>query len=157
MKEKVAHLIVRVPKAGKQLAAMIAQHEVIAAKHGFVWFGVQGQRMSPERVSLLLEQIKQDTPTYLYVVQRLGAGFAAFRAKIMTITETLSKSEWNHVPDYYEDDFVQRGARGGWVRVEHFEEIEERVLDSISIYSNEAPLVHVLKNGMSSVMLVTGG
>jgi hypothetical protein len=155
MKEKVAHLVVRVPKAGKQLAAMIAQHEVIATKHGFVWFGVQGQRMSPARVALLIEQIKQDTPTYLYVVQRLGAGFAAFRARIMKITETLPQPEWNSVPDYYEDAFVQRGARGGWVCVEHFEEVEERVLDSISIYVNEAPLVRVLKNGMSSVMLVT--
>jgi hypothetical protein len=154
MKEKVAHLVVRVPKAGQQLAAIIAQHQDVITKCGFVWFGVQGARMAPARASLLIGQIKRKTSTYLYVVQRREEGFAAFRAKITAISETLPESDLNHVPRYYVAELLLQGARG-WYRVEHFEDVDEEVLNSLSLYVNEKSVVRSLKKGMSSIMMVS--
>jgi hypothetical protein len=154
MTGKIAHLVFRLPRGGQRLSTVIAQHNDVVTRRGSVWFGVQGPTLSTRRSSFLLDQLERQIPTHLYAVQGEGAGFLVFRAKLLTISARLSESELALVPEYYVATKMLTKAKR-WIRVEHFEAVQEQALDSLLLYVGGTSLIQALRRGMASLMMVS--
>ncbi|MHB1675152.1 MAG: hypothetical protein ACYCSP_12980 [Acidobacteriaceae bacterium] len=100
----------------------------------------------------MLEQTKQGTPTYFYVVQRASHGFRVFRALLLSISATAPQSAM--LPSYYDESNLAKGA-SLWVEVEHFSPVDGKTLDALRIDATGNPVLQVLSRSMACVMIVS--
>ncbi len=68
---------------------VVHEHEQVVRSEGAVWIGKIGRPLARKKASLLNEQIDRGIPTFLYLVQRIGGGYAWTKATLTRVEREL--------------------------------------------------------------------
>jgi hypothetical protein len=141
------HLILRVPVTGAALEEIAERHLEVLSKHGAVWVGIRTCFIS-ERLRVLMEtQKKNSIPTFLYLMQRSGKSFAAYKGTFSTSTNYMYPGMPKLMPSYYAD--LLDGFKS-WIKVTTLVPVKESEIVRLAMYTTGTQLIHVLRTSMLS-------
>ena len=144
------HVLIRVPKTGKPLSIMAAQHKAIARAEGRVWIGIPNQRLCDWRRRWIAERMRSFHPVRLFLVRGAPAEFTGFGAAIVDASSTLPAH--NLVPDYYFADRVIEQV-GIWFLVWHLARVSTADLSRLRV-ANTGNFALEKWHGISSLLFV---
>lgn len=146
------HLVVRFSDAMFEVGDVVERHNQIAAKRGAVWFGKLGQTISQNRVDLLNNQIKENTPTYLYLVKGNRRKSSAYSADLLAVSKEKPKDK-ALIPDYYAEKDLLPYMKA-WMKIGEIKAIEMADMKSLKAINSVFPISETLVRSSSGYFLV---
>lgn len=129
----------------------IKLHEEVIKKHGSVWLGKFGRRISDQVVDRLKNQIKAQKPTYIFLTQALGKQKFMIHAGLLENIERKI-DEQDLIPQYYHD----RSDRiSTWFRISRFMKLSPKVLTVLIGRSSGVPIFRTLSQTVAAMLLVS--
>lgn len=116
----------------------IDAHKDIINKHGFVWYGKLGSRVSPSAAQMILDN---DFPKILLVNSGKTDRYWAYVDSIMYETP-----DEEMIPDYYRDN---KDKFKTWFRITRFEKTDSNIMSRCIVSSSKQPLNVVSRASMS--------
>lgn len=128
--------------------SIIDAHNDLVRRHGECAFGKFGAPISFGTKSLIDAQIGKGQETFLYVILRDGDKVSAFRAKIRSVAQKISKeTEGQFVfPTYYSERPASAIIIG--------EEFRETSISHLVVSSSNRPLLDAVLSSRTPLMLV---
>ena len=153
MQNKVFHLVVRFSDHMFGIGDVIAKHNEIVSRNGYVWFGKLGTTISTSRIETLNLQVSQPIPTFIYLVKGNRRKSTAYRAQLIEIAKELSESETKNVPVYYtEKDLVQYMKT--WFKIGQIAPIDMSEMGNLRALNSVFPIQETLVRSSSGYFLV---
>jgi len=150
------HILMRFADKLLSIDDTIAEHNRLIARHGTVWIGKLGKPLAERHIMRVNEQCRQNIPTYLYLVQKKGTAYQAYRATVVRMSRALPKREQNLVPHYYEERKITRYV-GFWTKLSGITQIEKGQLFELHIASSLFAVPDTLARSMAALFVVREG
>jgi hypothetical protein len=113
------HIVVRIAMAAEPLEEIVERHNAVAVASNAVLFGVRGHAPLSNRTYPLIDQIKDNVPTFLYVVHIQHPTIRVYRAPLFIVSDSVSESDSALVPPYYAE-FLQGEKIDLWLKTGPF-------------------------------------
>ncbi|HLP80492.1 MAG TPA: hypothetical protein VK141_00695 [Nitrosomonas sp.] len=153
MPDKTFHLVVRFSDNLFGISDVIAKHNDVVSKYGYVWFGKMGSTLSISRMEMLNEQVSKGIPTFVYLVKGNRKKSTAYRANLLFITREFSSKEVKRTPKYYsENELVQ--YMKAWIKIGEIESVEMSALSNLKTTSSINSIQETLVRSSSGYFLV---
>jgi hypothetical protein len=147
------HLLLRVPRLVRTesgVVNIIDAHNELAGEHGPIWFAKFGAPPSAGVVDVLQSQIAEGLNASLILGKKEGGVFVGFSAKLQAIILSAPTAEMrNRSPAFYEEMHMTPSS---WFCVEG--PFQATDLGNYRLKSNKRPLVEVMRQTRTSLMLV---
>ena len=131
---------------------VVAIHNAIVKKDGAVWFGKLGQTLSQNRIDMLVKQIEQGIPTYLYLVKGNRRKSTAYQAKLLAVSRDKLKDK-KLIPTYYGEKKLLQYMQV-WMKISQIEPIDMSEMDSLKAINSVFPISETLSRSSSGYFLV---
>lgn len=146
------HLVVRFSDTMFGVGNVVAEHNNLVEKHGAVWFGKLGSPLSVMRVAWLNDQIEQNIPTFLYLVNGNRKQSTAYRASLLSVSKELPK-EKSLIPAYYNEKKLLQCMKV-WMKIGKIEPIEMKDMSKLKAINSIYPIAETLVKSSSGYFLV---
>jgi hypothetical protein len=83
------HIVMRFADGFLSARDTIAEHKAVIARRGCVRVGKLGKTLAEYRIRRLTRQCQEDTPTYLFLVQKVGQEYEIHRANMLDVSRCL--------------------------------------------------------------------
>jgi hypothetical protein len=153
MSRTVLHLVVRFSDNLFSIGDVISKHNEVVEKQGYVWFGKIGSTLSSTRIDSLNNQIREDVPTYIYLVKGNRRKSTIYRASLLSVSKELPKGELRKVPSYYSTKGL-RQYMNAWMRIAEISEVEPSSMKNLKAISSIFPIQETLARSSSGHFLV---
>jgi hypothetical protein len=153
MEQRPIHLVVRFSDNLFGVGDVVAKHNAIVEKRGYVWFGKIGTTISNSRMNDLNSQIKNGMPTYLYLVKGNRKKSAFYRAHLLLITRELPRGESKAIPPYYSTKAL-RQHMNAWMQVSQIVPADPSSMKNLQAISSVFPIQETLVRSSSGYFLV---
>jgi len=153
MSEKILHLVIRFSDNLFGIGDVVAKHNEVEQKKGYVWFGKIGSTFSSTRIDALNKQVKDGIPTFIYLVKGNRKKSTAYRAKLLFVSKELPKGEVKNIPSYY----LTKGLRQymkAWIKIGEILEIEMSSMKNLKTINSILPIQETLVRSSSGYFLV---
>jgi hypothetical protein len=153
MPDKTLHLVVRFSDNLFGISDVIAKHNDVVAKHGYVWFGKMGSTLSLSRIDMLNQQVSKGITTYVYLVKGNRKKSTVYRANLLFITRELAPKENKITPKYYSENNLVQYMKV-WLKIDEIEPIEMSALSNLKTLSSINSIQETLVRSSSGYFLV---
>lgn len=153
MNNKVFHLVVRFSDNLFGVGDVVAKHNEVVLRNGYVWFGKMGSTLSVNRIEMLNLQIAQNIPTFIYLVKGNRKKSTAYQAPLIGLAKQLSESETNKIPEYYaEKELVQ--YMKAWFKIGEIKPVEMSTMSNMRTLNSILPIQETLVLSSSGYFLI---
>lgn len=128
--------------------SIIGAHNELVRKRGECAFGKFGAPISFSTNRIIVQQLKDDRPTFLYVILRNGSEISAYRSIIRSVITAVTKE--NAMQFYFPEYYPERPASAIIIN----EELQETSIDDLVVSSSERPLLNAILSTRTPLMLV---
>jgi hypothetical protein len=158
-----AHIILRIKASIKiqgQMLDVVTEHNKVFNESGSVWVGKFGASWHKPKCDDYNNAISHGQKIYLYLVTKNESGFIGYRAKICEVILSDCKRTLIY-PEYYHLlgrqpillDTALAAKPSMWFHLS--EPLRLHALEKLKLFTNKRPLIDVLKECRSTLMLVT--
>ncbi|MHA1226579.1 MAG: hypothetical protein ACTSPV_07560 [Candidatus Hodarchaeales archaeon] len=120
---------------------------------GAVWFGKMGQPISQNAIDKLNQQVKDNIPTFIYLVKGNRRKPTAFISDLIIASKSIPQEEENLIPSYYEELEIIRFMKF-WAKVKNIHKIDSRELNKMGVASSVYPLQETLIKSSSGFFYI---
>ena len=153
MEDKAFHLVIRFSDNLFDVGNVVAKHNDIVSKYGYVWFGKMGSAFSESRIEMLKKQIDKGIPTYVYLVKGNRKKSTAYQAKLIDIATELNKTEAKKTPSYYHKKELVQYMKV-WIKIGEINSIEMSDMSRLKTINSVFPIQETLVRSSSGYFLV---
>lgn len=111
--------------------------------------GIQTMSLGERLRAPLSAQIKDSIPTFIYLMQKSGSSFEAYKGNMAGSTNYVRPGMQDMMPRYYSDSQLLPRFKG-WVEVTSFTKANEKEIAHLAMYSTGTQLLYVLQRSMFS-------
>jgi hypothetical protein len=128
----------------------IFEHNSICDKRGYVWFGKFGMGISKSMSDKILNQIKSNLPTYLFLCEGNNYTYYAKIIELVSLggNKRADSPEKSHTPEYYQNTKCSL-----WMKIEKLISINPSLVPSLKFYSDITK--SATKMGMRGLIYIT--
>jgi len=129
----------------------ITEHQIIAKKNGYVWFGKFGNSIKQEYISTI-EQSKQEHLVFLVKTSQQKS--FVYRAKIIAISKEDQRitPESLFIPQYYRNSDLDFGF---WMKIKDIQKVSSNFLNQLYVNSSRSPLFESLNRSTTGLMYIS--
>jgi hypothetical protein len=153
MTSKNLHLVVRFSDTMFGVGDVVAKHNIVVAKHGYVWFGKLGTGLSASRIDMLNEQISKEITTFVYFVKGNRKKSTAYRAHLIAVAKELPNGQSKYVPHYYSENNILQFMKA-WLKIDEIIPAEWSELRNLRAISSISSIQETLTRSSSGYFLV---
>jgi len=155
-KSPSVHLLMRFSDKLGFIDNTIEAHSALIRKGGMVWFGKMGKTLGKDKVQRLNNQIEDNIPTFLYLVQRSATqGYQIYRGNILKVARDFPASQIRHIPRYYASNNIEKYIRL-WIKLSSLAAIPSSEIKDFVISSTGAPVFITLGQSMAGMFTIHG-
>jgi hypothetical protein len=149
-------IVMRISEDLDQLlgGSVVAAHNEVARRHGRVFFGKVGRRIASSRLAVLRQNLSERRRARLMLVQRAGEDFRVFSAPLLGISPEGQIPNSQFIPPGCHDFISEVGM---WLEIGEIKEIGANELHDMVLLSNARPVMDVMVECRTAMMLVTRG
>ena len=134
----------------------IERHREVIEKKGAVWVGKLGRPVGTKITGPITTQVDDGEPSYLFLVQRVGTQYDAFRGRIVSVAREVPEGEEGLVPKYYKDSgFLDEVTF--WVKISSLAKVKAGGLSEYRVASSGRPLLSTLRSSMAPAFAIKYG
>jgi hypothetical protein len=133
---------------------VVAAHRAVIKARGYVWFGMWKLRIAADRLERLKHQCEENTPTYLYLVQRSSNGFNVYRGIVTEVSTALPSNSRESVPKYYLDRKML-SEMGSWLKLSDFQTATNAEFERLHVPTTDSVVPDLLKRSQVAFALVS--
>jgi len=149
MKNKAPiHLLLRFSDSLLKEGDTIDEHNQVIQREGVVWFGKMGSTVSQSRIDILNEQVREDIPTFVYLVKGNRKKSTVYRARLAVASKTIPKGESQLVPPYYFSLDIPKYVNF-WVKLTEIVPIDFSELKKLRVGSSVLPIHETISKSSS--------
>src|SRR5574341_1089010 len=139
MSNKTLHLVIRFSDGLFGVGDVVAKHNEVVDKTGYVWFGKIGTTLSSIRIDALNKQVKDEIPTFIYLVKGNRKKSTAYRAKLFLVSKDLPKGEGKNTPSYYSTKSLRQYMKA-WIKIGEISEVELSSMKNLKAINSIYPI-----------------
>ena len=141
--KKPIHLLIRFSDRLLDKRSTIEEHQKVIDEAGAVWFGKMGQPISQSAIDTLNKQVKENIPTFIYLVKGNRRKPKAYKSNLVLASKTIPEEEMGFFPPYYKELEILRFIKF-WAKVNNLYEIDLKDLHKMRVVSSVYPLAETL-------------
>jgi hypothetical protein len=115
-----------------------------------------GKTLGEKWIARANQQVGEDEPTFLFLVQKVGKTYEAHKCKILQVERNLPVSEIKKVPKYYKESEIF-GQVTLWIKLGSLVKLNQGALLEYRVASSGRPLLSSLRNSMAALFVVKEG
>jgi len=137
------HLLLRFSDSILKDKDTITEHNQVIQRSGAVWFGKMGAPVAQHQVDVMMQQIEDGIPAYVFLVKGNRRKSTAYRGKILSLSRIKPENQDMHIPQYYFDLDLIKYMRF-WVKLTEIISIDLAELNKLHVASSVLPLPETL-------------
>jgi hypothetical protein len=150
------HILMRFSDQLHSVTDTIQTHDRIIQKCGAVWMGKLGKPLGHDHIRTILAQIEEGIPSYLFLVQRVGTTYAAYRGTISELTRSFPEPEQTLIPAYYTERKIIQYV-GFWAKLTAIDQLDSASLDMLHIKTSGLAVPYTLITSMAAMFIIREG
>ena len=148
MDKETYHLAIRFSDSRFRIENVVALHNEIVSRVGYVWFGKMGLPIGVTKIDQLKLQISLKLPTFAYLVKSFRMKSTFYKANILDITRRLPKSEVENFPDYYRQYNLINYVKT-WLKISKIVPVDDDEINHIKVAKSIFTLRETLSRSAS--------
>ena len=150
------HIVMRFADGFLSAEDTIAEHRAVIAKHGCALIGKLGKTLGEDHITQLRKQCQEGTPTYLFLVQKVGREYEVHCANVLDVSRNLPVKEKSLVPKYY-DRLGISSQIALWFKVSRISRFKTGGLSDYRIASSKKRVSQALRGSMAGLFIIEEG
>jgi len=151
--DKPLHFAVRFSDNLFSVGNVVERHNELVKHLGYVWFGKMGMPISQNRIDMVNQQIQNNIPTNLFLVQGNRKKSNYFKANLLSVARELPKSDKGSFPKYYNENKIIKHIQT-WFKITEIYPIDSSEINNLKAISSINPLGETLVRSSTGYFMV---
>lgn len=145
----ISHVLLRYSDRNAPQPGTIILHENVIKEYEAVWFGKFGKPAGRNTISILMDQMEDKIPTYLFLVRFASQKYIVHLGTIEAVQSDVPDIKL--VPAYYSN---RTHLVKTWFKLTNLIALQDKILSDLIGHSSKVPIRFSLTSSMAGLMMV---